>query len=233
MNKFVIPVAVAVAVLTVGGLFYVKGNPLQKTSDVAKKGISDKSNARDISDSMMIKGKALKCEFKSEEDNGVATGVVYTDGKKKVYSEVTANYNGQSVKIYSLMDGDWLYTWRSDSNKGTKANLNEIKDDETNDYMAESDFISEEDPSSALENDDKYTCSKWKVNSKLFKVPSDIEFTSIEEMMDNYKDMFKVQDTDYTEKDILKDLDAEKLCDTLPTDKKAECLENLKDVMGN
>jgi len=122
----------------------------------------------------------IKCTFKSESEDGTTLGVTYvTGGKTK--TEVEIKNDDMNIKSYSILDGDWIYTWTSESNQGTKTNLKEMEgviDEDTDDNTAESsDYYNQY-------HEFDYKCTSWSPDESLFDLPENIEFVDLSEMVE-------------------------------------------------
>jgi len=130
--------------------------------------------------------KSIKCTFKSETEDGAASGVTYVaDGKTKTEFEI--KNEEMEMKSYSVSDGDWMYTWTSENNQGTKMNLNEMQD------MADEN-IEEETEEIEYTNqtqDFDYKCTPWSVDNSVFELPENIEFMDLSEMMKGFMELQK------------------------------------------
>jgi len=130
--------------------------------------------------------KSIKCTFKSETEGGAASGVTYVaNGKTKTEFEI--KNDEMDIKSYSISDGDWMYTWTSENNQGTKMNLNEMQD------MADEN-IEEETEEIEYTNqtqDFDYKCTPWSVDNSVFELPENIEFMDLSEMMKGFMELQK------------------------------------------
>jgi len=130
--------------------------------------------------------KSIKCTFKSETEGGAASGVTYVaNGKTKTEFEI--KNDEMDIKSYSISDGDWMYTWTSENNQGTKMNLNEMQD------MADEN-IEEETEEIEYTNqtqDFDYKCTPWSVDNSVFELPENIEFMDLSEMMEGFMELQK------------------------------------------
>ncbi len=221
MNKYIIPTVIVVAVVAVAGVFFVKKNT--QTAPTPNGDVN--VNGKDVVKNIMNK-KALVCEWTSTEDGQIAKGKIYTDGKKRMYSEASVKFDGNDMTMYSLVDGDWAYSWRKGSNEGTKFNIKELDKDEAEQYLPDSGFIDKNDENidDSLENNPKYKCTAWKVDANLFAVPKNITFKNLSDMMNDLENKQK----NLQEKFNGENKNAEAVCDMVPEEYKAECLKNLK-----
>ncbi len=119
------------------------------------------------------------------EDGNSITSTLYFHKDKMRYDTVIANEVQGQKDLHSMSNAEYTYVWGKGAigtmfggeNKGLKIN----NDDENNDYSPEYD-------ASELENTDfkvpGLECEKWNPDSKMFELPEDMEFMTMEEAMD-------------------------------------------------
>lgn len=126
--------------------------------------------------------KSVKCTFKSETDEGTTSGITYVaNGKTKTEFEVKTD--DMDMKSYSISDGEWIFTWTSENNQGTKLNLKDME-------KYDEDPVDNEEPEevdySDQTQDFDYKCTPWAVDNSVFDLPKNIEFTNLNEMMEDF-----------------------------------------------
>ncbi len=129
-----------------------------------------------------------KCVLK-ENDKVVST--VYMNGERMRADGDGSIFDDTSSGGASSMinDGEWVYMWDHAEKKGMKMKIEKEHMDEVANEEDEIDEYSEGDVERLIaDNDDRdldYACEKWKVDEKMFIPPTDVEFTDMQEMMDN------------------------------------------------
>lgn len=180
----------------------------QKATEMAEEG--EKMIGTSITD-MLSSGKAMTCTW---EDGTGMNGVMYVDGDR-MRSEVmnVPQASGEMMgTMYTMSDGEWLYTWTSDSSEGTKFSVKEdVTEDVAIDDGAIDDMPETMDPdmADAMNIDENYTydCDTWRVDEAMFSVPSNINFIDMDAMMDQMPG----------------DIDLNNVCDMLTGQDKIDC----------
>lgn len=115
---------------------------------------------------LMTSGKSLKCTFEDKIDNdNTLSETIYVSGKKYRIDILMSAIEG--YEFHMISDGKWLYTWNSMTNKGTKLNIDELKDVK----------IKGSGQTTDVEKELEFDCMPWTVSSSMFNLPSGIEFT--------------------------------------------------------
>ena len=160
-------------------------------------------------------GKAVKCTYEVQDEDGSYTGTVYVSNKKS-RSESIAKTQGQTFENYSVTDGEWLYTWSSEEPEGVKMNLSDFENEEDFDPSKDFDMDSLEG-SMNIGDKFKYKCLPWVVDPSKFIPPSNIEFVDMGQM---------IKDMEATVEKMTQDGDQDlcAICDMSPDEaSKAEC----------
>lgn len=122
----------------------------------------------------------------SEYENG-GTMVMYTDGENvRVESnDLETDILGEAT-YYTIADSEWIYTWNSGSQEGTKF---PVVEGEEEDWDIDEDFDEqafEEDMQSVDGYGEfTYSCERWNVDASMFVPPADVTFT-------DYSDFFSL-----------------------------------------
>ena len=128
---------------------------------------------------LMKRGKSMKCTYTQEvEGGGTATGVVYMADKKARTEITTSEGTGHAGKMYALVDHEWTYSWAEGSSQGYKMTLKASEPGEKNEKTI-----------SDMSKKIKFECKSWKKDNSKFKVPTNIEFQDLSEMMEGFKDV--------------------------------------------
>jgi len=177
-------------------------------------------------------GKSVKCTGSYSSADGNMEMTVYAAGKKSYSEMIISTQEGGTFKTYSIMDGEWMYSWTdmegmpeeaaafmSMATKMKVSDMEELAADMPNadDYKAGA-----QEKTQAFQKEFDYKCKAWIPDNSKFTPPSDIEFSDITQSMKDLKESMESGDL----KDIM---DAGcKNCDLLPdATAKAECKANL------
>ena len=193
MSKKILIVACLVIMTTVfSGCDLLGGD---KNKEAAKEGINNteqnqennKENESGSGDGnyfetmqdLMARGKSMKCTYTQEvEGGGTATGVVYM-ADKNARTEITIKEaNSPFGKMYALVNQEWVYSWNDTSSEGYKIALEASEMGEKN-----------KETVSNLSEEIDFECKSWKKDNSKFKVPTNIEFKDMSEMMEGFEDM--------------------------------------------
>jgi hypothetical protein len=178
-------------------------NQKQTKEMVMKKDGSFKGSLKDL----ISFGKPQKCTW--QEGTEGTSGVTYTDGKRS-YSEIKnvsiTDFKGMGMNeepmvgepekgsMYTMYDGEYVYTWSSASKEGLKIkDMDEdptegIENDDHEDYMPENEDNSEY--LKTMESEIDYKCDSWKLDKSKFDLPKGIEFKDFSEMMGELEKSF-------------------------------------------
>ncbi len=173
---------------------------------------------------LLARGKSLKCTYKTTSSGDEYETVMYiAGGKVKTETEVKTD-EGKTIENSMVIDKDWMYTWNSFTPKGMKVDMSK---------MPEMDNVSDDDinkdMASMAKNMD-YKCRAWIPDNSKFKIPTNIQFQDITEMMAGMTEGIM----NMTEEDMKKmETESNKWicehCKTAPTPElKAECLGDVK-----
>jgi len=171
---------------------------------------------------LIARGKSLKCTYKqsaSDSDDEYETVMYISGGNVKTETKIKTG-EGKTGENDMVINKDWMYMWNSFTPKGMKVDMSK---------MPEMDNVSDNDVNkdmASLAKNMDYKCRAWIPDNSKFKVPADIEFQDITEMMSGTAGM--VMDMD---EDDLKEMEEESnkwICDhckDAPTPELiAECL---------
>lgn len=166
---------------------------------------------------LMGLNKNQVCTFSSSDENGSLSGTSYISGRK-----VRSEFKGTSAdgKAYGggiINDGNYMYSWATDSNQGFKITVTDSIEKNIED--TKKDF--EKNQNQYVNQDEKlnYKCSSWSPNTSMFTPPSNITFTDYSEMMNQTQD---AQPNNEQMKEFLC-----KNCANVPEAEQAACKESL------
>jgi len=151
-----------------------------KTESEAKQGSNNgDGNYFETMQDLMARGKSMRCTYTQEvEGGGTATGVVYMADKNARVEITIKEANSPSGKMYALMNQEWVYSWVDGSSQGVKMTLEASELSEKN-----------EETVSNLSKEIEFECKSWKKDNSKFKVPTNIEFQDMSEMMEGFEDV--------------------------------------------
>lgn len=162
-------------------LFLSGIRPNDKGSSITKNGtgrdITPKEQRSTLT-KLLGTGKSSECTFTTNTESVNMSGKIYvTTGKMRGNFESTLAA-GQKVTSNMIQDGDWVYSWTSESQQGIKMKIN---------TMMESSKSSESNTNTnnnAYKNFDpnlemNYDCKSWIVNNSMFTPPSNVTFMEI------------------------------------------------------
>jgi hypothetical protein len=168
---------------------------------------------------LIARGKDLKCTYSVSgiPGQGQMSGTTYISGEKS-FNQSKISGTDLNMETNILIDGEYMYTWSNMTDKGTKMNMEKIKEME---LESENDGDYEEFTQNYDEEYD-YKCTSWKKDNSKFQAPANIEFMDLTTMMTG---MTGSLDSGATN-DGLGDMCA--MCDIVPNEEdKKECLANL------
>lgn len=157
----------------------------ESKSDKGEMTVTEENKEEDLNGNIfdLLKlNKSIKCTFKSEIEDGTTSGVTYVaDGKTKTEYEIQSDE--VNIKSYSVFDGEWVFTWTSENNQGTKINIKKMEN--ISKEPVEEKEKEEVDYSDQTQNFD-YKCEPWTPDKSVFELPKGMEFTDLNEMMEDF-----------------------------------------------
>lgn len=139
---------------------------------------------------LMKSEKALHCTFSEENstNENAFSQEIYMD-KERVYIKMDMQTDDK-MTIYSIDDGEYTYTWNSNSKKGMKMKSmkeedyigddEEFNDSETGNYN----LNGEDEEGVKMDAELNYNCEAWKAKNSQFVPPKDIEFVDLASMVE-------------------------------------------------
>jgi len=184
-KSFYISLLLFIFALTLSGCGSKKTaeNKVDSSGNVVATENSDEEEFTASAFEMMGRGRSLHCTFSYEDEKEGAkqSGDFYVDGRSKKFrsegestTKATKDEPAMTIKMKSISDGVYAYSWTSLNEKtGFKMKLDQAVATST-DKNKETQDINQ-----AV----KFRCRPWTVDNSLFVVPSDINFTDMDEMM--------------------------------------------------
>ncbi len=164
-------VAVGALLLLAGGVgafFVLNQNKGSSESNDSNPG-SDKSSIQ----ALLGGGKNVSCSVSYEQ----GSGTVYV-ADKKMYGEFDTTVEDQSYKGYVINDGEYSYTWSSQSTQGIK-----FKADATDQPTTQEDKSGVD-----LNQEGDVDCRSWSVDNSKFTPPSSVTFTDFTSTINQTQD---------------------------------------------
>ena len=201
--KKILFIVIALSVLG-GGYWYADQNdllPMQETPKEEQQSdnkTSDKEKTKDSMFSgglqkMLGLGESLKCSWKSEDE---AMGTTWIKGGN-TYTEI-ATAEGE---FYSITKNNCVWTWMGTNSQGMKMCYDteeEIYTEEGENEEMQEEMQMPETPLQKPPVDVDYNCKKANINDSRFDPPSDIEFISLDDLMEG-----NIQDLQEKAKDLI------------------------------
>jgi hypothetical protein len=134
---------------------------------------------------LLAGGKEEKCTWTTTDEGG-RTGVLYVSGKKFKQEITMTDAKTKAVdQLYSLSDGESIYTWGSTmGNKGVKISLAEME------TLANGATTGAQSQSSVDMNKQyQYQCEPWTVNETDLALPTNITFTDMSNQMKQLEEL--------------------------------------------
>lgn len=168
MNKqlMIIGGAVVIALLALGA-FMVLGksaNAPSQVTEVANQAEQEDSSKASIK-SLLGMGKNQTCTVNMPAGEGNSEGTVYVSGKN-MRMDFTTIAGGSNIEGHMIQDGEFMYSWSSAANQGTKIKISELA------MPAGSPSTSQVD----LDQEIDVNCSDWSVDNSKFTPPADVTF---------------------------------------------------------
>jgi len=169
---FSVLVLISVSILLTGCAPKNNGNTKSTTSNTTQEETL-KGNLLDL----VKGGKNIKCIFSVNDASGQSSGITYvSEGKSRSDFSATST-TGETYESHSITEGDWIYTWTSLTDQGTKMQISQLpKSEETATTNKSVETFS---------NNMDYKCTPWMADGTKFNIPTNITFLDFTEMMKN------------------------------------------------
>lgn len=136
---------------------------------------------------LLERGESVTCEYRAEQDGNITEGVVYVDGARGRYS-MQGSYESaaDSGSFGAIVDGEVMYWWGEGMEGVGGMRMTLPKDQEI--VTTPEQFTDRSNTMVSPDQNVAYDCDRWNVDASVFVPPSDIEFTDMDQMM---QDMFE------------------------------------------
>ncbi len=201
--KKILFIVIALSILG-GGYWYADQNdllPMQETPKEEQQSdnkTSDKGKAKDSMFSgglqkMLGLGTSLKCSWKNED---IASGTTWIK-EGKTYTEIDT----PEGTFNSITKDNCVWTWMANNTQGMQTCYNNEEDIYSEEIEDEETTPETQPPGMDLQKppvDVDYNCEKANINDSRFDPPSDIEFISLDDLMEG-----NIQDLQEKAKDLI------------------------------
>ena len=129
---------------------------------------------------LLVEGKNLVCTYSYQdfENETNVSGTTYLAGGKMFQDTITTSKSNEGVKTNTLFLDNTIYSWNpEDKTQGMK-----IKIDPKSQEQVKTDVAGTQEN---MEKEYDLDCKPWDSNGDVFKVPEDITFRDLAEMMNN------------------------------------------------
>jgi len=212
-NTTIIGGAVVVVLLTAGYMLFSNNDSTSSLTNSAMEGLNINNG--------------VKCVQTLDvgEDGNSLTSTLYFYKDKMRYDTVMADEVQGQKDMHAITEEEFTYVWGKgaigSAFGGTNSGIKIANGVEENDYGP--DFDTDELEESDF-NVPGLTCEKWAPDMKMFELPAEIEFASMEEMMDPASLM---QDMGASNPEMHGMGDMCEMCDLIPDEAaRAECKES-------
>ena len=133
-------------------------------------------------------GQPRRCTFTSTVDGEESSGTIYTDGER-TRIESLYETEGETYTSGVLGLGDETYNWSQfdGQTRGMIIPVQSVLDSAT--ATEEAAVAGNVDPALILGNSDiNYSCERWTIDEALFVPPRDIEFQTVEDLMQMFSE---------------------------------------------
>lgn len=149
--------------------------------DINEKNIQTEVSEKKSLKELLSLGTAQKCTFEVEQEGQTTKGEILIKGNKFKQGVEIPSENGL-MKVYSISDGEYLYSW-NDAIKGAGSKIKI----ETMEITPEEDTQKQENINWEEKLD--YKCNLATLSEADLALPTDIEFVDLSEMVNNLQNM--------------------------------------------
>lgn len=175
MSKQIMVVAVVVLLLGAGGFFFMSKestNSKSPTNEISQEGSQEAGGPKSIKDLFSL-GTAQQCTFKDAAGNG---GTVYVSGGK-MRGDFTTISGNKTIQSHMIRDDKTSYVWMEGETVGYKMSVESIS------QTPPQGGTTNTQGSVDLDKKADYSCNPWVVSGSMFQMPSNMQFTDLNSMM--------------------------------------------------
>lgn len=166
--------AVIVVLLILAGAFYVlgKSKKTQTETPASQATEAPESEQSGSIKSLLSMGKNVACDVSYDMDQNKTSGKVYVSGGKMSGDFSITTADGKTMDTHMIQDETYIYSWSSIAPQGTKMKIEAADASPTA-------APSGQPASLNVDQQVKYKCSPWSVDSSKFTPPSNVQFMDI------------------------------------------------------
>jgi outer membrane lipoprotein-sorting protein len=178
---------------------------------------------------LMKRDNALKCEWSMDDSGQRGEGVVYISGEN--YRQEINLTEPQTMKAYSVSDGEFIYNWTDQAKQGMKMKKSKAESQQTQ----QQETYQESNTVDINENID-FNCSGWNVDESKFNLPKDVDFIDLDEQINQMQGQIEermqsqAQENNSSNEEDLLSRDLQQvdcgMCENLPEGPRQSCLES-------
>ncbi|MDP3899913.1 MAG: hypothetical protein Q8Q23_02420 [bacterium] len=141
--------------------------------------------------SLISRGKPVKCAYSGEDDNGSFSGTTYI-ADSKARQDAESVVDGKTYTVHTIIDDKIAYFWTTeDPQQGFKLDMN-LNEEELAEYNEKRNETDEElnanlntgdEEKKEWEKDFDFKCNNWQADSSVFNLPDDVEFVDPSEII--------------------------------------------------
>lgn len=211
MNRIVATLGLVIIILVGGSGFYFYQNYSKKVSDSSQSENlmmeESKMNSKKTLADLIKLDKNQMCVF-NDPDN-LSEGKIYISNSS-FRGDFSSSVNEEKINSHIIADNEYIYIWSDNETKGYKYSIDKALQENESDYSSNS-----SNPIDLNEQVD-YSCSDWNPEASMFYLPTDVEFQSLESMMED-----AMEQTGMDKESMCQ------TCDNLPEESQASCRQNL------
>ncbi len=188
MKKYWLILGLSVCLLSSCGPKIDDNSQTKNTEQPANKAEVSQVSLKDL----LKNGKDQKCTWTASSEEGQVNGTVYISGNK-FKQEMTVNNSTTATedKMYSLSDGEYLYTWGSlMPGKGYKVLMKQENTEPETENVDDKAAETENEQTKDLNTEYDYNCESWSANTDEWTLPDGVSFQDLQEIMNQ---MQKIQ----------------------------------------
>lgn len=212
-KKLILAGGVVILVAAIAAIvFSTQKSPEQSQEAATEVDVSPQDEEESVTGSILSLlqgGRNVTCTYSLETEGGTTSGTVYIAGDR-MYGEFTTTVdNLQSFDSNVIRDNEYMYTWSSAVEGGTKMKIVEAEDNEAE--------TEKDDTTKSLEQDVDMKCNSWTADNSKFIPPGDIEFTDLTSDVEKIDKMIQG----------VKDNNPADICSQFPAPAQQQCLDAL------
>jgi hypothetical protein len=140
---------------------------------------------------LMKLGKNVKCNYEytydgMDSEGQKMEGIVYVSGDKTRSEVKVRGEDGKEIVMNSITNGNTIYSWSSEENKGIKMTFSE-EDMADTEIPETGDTVKYQDVKQEME----YRCVPWIPNNSKFEAPGNVEFIDYNQMIEDTMKMME------------------------------------------